>query len=214
MPNPARADAVVRDANRAAHARPETSPAWPVLAGRTLLAPSPANAPRVARDVPLDVRRRAPPADGALTPFRTGTSSARRELRRVGGLDGAGGPSRSKMSGQGSGRIASRNGASVGTAPLGAATTTHPNQAQCRQARSDGVAGPRPRSRRQPTPRACRRSQRVLLLPCRLRSHTARLLARLEEWRSERRCAREWSEVIRPDAHGNRITRGGKRTRR
>ena len=42
---PGRAQAV-RDANRAAHSRPETKPARPVLAGRTLPAPSPANASR------------------------------------------------------------------------------------------------------------------------------------------------------------------------
>ena len=52
---PGRAEAV-RDANRAAHSRPETKPARPVLAGRTLPAPSPANARRAAGDVPRDVR--------------------------------------------------------------------------------------------------------------------------------------------------------------
>ena len=44
MPNPARADLAGRDANRAAHNHPETRPARPVLAGRALPAPSPANA--------------------------------------------------------------------------------------------------------------------------------------------------------------------------
>jgi hypothetical protein len=52
---PGRAQAV-RDANRATHSRPETKPARPVLAGRTLPAPSPANARRAAGDVPRDVR--------------------------------------------------------------------------------------------------------------------------------------------------------------
>jgi hypothetical protein len=52
---PGRAQAV-RDANRAAHSRPETKPARPVLAGRTLPARSPANARPAAGDVPRDVR--------------------------------------------------------------------------------------------------------------------------------------------------------------
>ena len=56
MPNPARADLEGRDANRAAHSRPETKPARPVLAGRALPAPSLANALRSAGDVPRDVR--------------------------------------------------------------------------------------------------------------------------------------------------------------
>ena len=56
MPNPARADLPGRDANRAAHSRPETKPARPVLAGRALPAPSLANALRSAGDVPRDVR--------------------------------------------------------------------------------------------------------------------------------------------------------------
>ena len=55
MPNPARADLAGRDANRAAHAHPETKPARPLLAGRTLPAPSPANVPLAAGDVPRDV---------------------------------------------------------------------------------------------------------------------------------------------------------------
>ena len=49
MPDPARADLAGRDANRAAYARPETKPARPVLAGRTLPAPSSANALRCCR---------------------------------------------------------------------------------------------------------------------------------------------------------------------
>jgi hypothetical protein len=52
---PGRAQAV-RDANRAAHSRPETKLARPVLAGRTLPAPSSANARPAAGDVPRDVR--------------------------------------------------------------------------------------------------------------------------------------------------------------
>jgi hypothetical protein len=59
---------------------------------------------------------------------------------------------------------------------------------------------PRPRPRCQPTPRASRRSERVLLLPARIRSHPAG--CRLDEWWSERRCAREWGEVVRPDGYG------------
>ena len=57
MPNPARADLAGRDANRAAHAHPETKPARPLLAGRTLPAPSPVNALGASGDVPRDVRR-------------------------------------------------------------------------------------------------------------------------------------------------------------
>ena len=56
MPNPARADLAGRDANRAAHSRPETKRARPELAGRTLPAPSQANARSAADDVPRDVR--------------------------------------------------------------------------------------------------------------------------------------------------------------
>jgi hypothetical protein len=56
VPNPARADLVGRDANRAAHSRPETKPARPVLVRRILPAPSLANAPRAPGDVPRDVR--------------------------------------------------------------------------------------------------------------------------------------------------------------
>ena len=56
MPNPARADLAGRDANRAAHSRPETKRARPELAGRTLPAPSPTNASRAPGDVPRDVR--------------------------------------------------------------------------------------------------------------------------------------------------------------
>ena len=56
MPNPARADLAGRDANRAAHAHPETKPARPLLAGRTLPAPSPVNALGASGDVPRDVR--------------------------------------------------------------------------------------------------------------------------------------------------------------
>jgi hypothetical protein len=52
---PGRAEAV-RDANRAAHSRPETKRARPVLAGRALPAPSPANTRPAAGDVPRDVR--------------------------------------------------------------------------------------------------------------------------------------------------------------
>ena len=59
---------------------------------------------------------------------------------------------------------------------------------------------PRPRPRRQPTPRGSRRSQRVLLLPVRLRSHPPGCW--LDQWWSERRCAREWGEVVRPDGYG------------
>jgi hypothetical protein len=53
---PGRAEAV-RDANRAAHSRPETKPARPVLAGRTLPAPSSANAPRGGGDVRSGLRQ-------------------------------------------------------------------------------------------------------------------------------------------------------------
>jgi hypothetical protein len=56
VPNPARADLAGRDANRAAHSRPETKRARPELAGRTLPAPSQANARSAADDVPRDVR--------------------------------------------------------------------------------------------------------------------------------------------------------------
>ena len=56
MPNPARADLPGRDAKRAAHSRPETKPARPVLAGRALPALSSANARFTASDVPRDVR--------------------------------------------------------------------------------------------------------------------------------------------------------------
>jgi hypothetical protein len=56
VPNPAQADLAVRDANRAAHGRPETKPARPVLVGRALPAPSSANARSAAGDVPRDVR--------------------------------------------------------------------------------------------------------------------------------------------------------------
>ena len=52
MPNPARADLAGRDANRAAHSRPETKRARPELARRTLPAPSQANARSAADDVP------------------------------------------------------------------------------------------------------------------------------------------------------------------
>ncbi len=51
MPKPVRADLAGRDVNRAAHSHPETKPARPVLAGRTLPARSPANARPAAGDV-------------------------------------------------------------------------------------------------------------------------------------------------------------------
>jgi hypothetical protein len=56
VPNPVRADLAGRDANRAAHSHPEHKPARPVLAGRTLPAPAPANALGASGDVPRDVR--------------------------------------------------------------------------------------------------------------------------------------------------------------
>jgi hypothetical protein len=54
--DPARTGLAGRDANRAAHAHPEHKPTRPLLAGRILPAPSSANAPPAAGDVPRDVR--------------------------------------------------------------------------------------------------------------------------------------------------------------
>ena len=60
---------------------------------------------------------------------------------------------------------------------------------------------PGPRTGRQPAPRPPARDQRPVLLPRPLGTGPAED-AELAEWWSERRCAAEWGEVVRPDGFG------------
>ena len=81
---PGRAEAV-RDANRAAHSRPEPEPARPALAGRTLPAPSPANAraPRVMSPAMSAVGSVKGSTNGLHEGLRPGSEPSPRPNRHV-----------------------------------------------------------------------------------------------------------------------------------
>ena len=83
--------------------------------------------------------------------------------------------------------------------PLGAALVAA--EAGIDLGRSLLATQPRPRPRCQPTPRPSRRSERASSAPCSAPPAPGPA-ARLDEWWSERRCAREWGEVVRPDGYG------------
>ena len=83
--------------------------------------------------------------------------------------------------------------------PLGAALVAAEAGARPRRSRLGGAASSTtsPPANASPTSSASTASSAALL-----RSARTRPGCRLDEWWSERRCAREWGEVVRPDGYG------------